>query len=86
MIAVGSPTGGLIVALSQSLGINKVLATESPEKVKMDKKTARWIATQREKERQNKINDSIEELKQMVCPEMKKATRAVVLRYVIVRL
>ena len=52
----------------------------------MDKKTARWIATQREKERQNKINDSIEELKQMVCPEMKKATRAVVLRYVIVRL
>ena len=48
----------------------------------MDRETARRIATQREKERQNKINDNIEELKQLVCPEMcpKKATRAVVLR------
>ena len=48
----------------------------------MDRETARWVATQREKERQNKINNNIEELKQMVCPEMcpKKATRAVVLR------
>ena len=60
-----------------------------PQPVKneaVEKCKKRIRATQREKSRQMKINQQIEQLRQMTCPDLKKQTKSNILRHALQRI
>ena len=56
------------------------------ESEKSDQNKRRKMATEREKKRMEKVNTCIDEIKEMVCPDLKTSTKAKVLSFAIDRI